>query len=388
MASIPLAYNVRNLFVRWIPTSLTVVCIGLVIGVFVAAMALAKGLEETLRSAGREDNWLVLRVGADAEMQSIVGRDAALEVIRQMPGIAKGRDGEPLLSAELVVLRNMSRHDGTRVNVPIRGVQPAAFELRPEVSIVAGRAFRPSLGEVIVSRSLARRFPGKDLGATFRMARRDWTVVGHFDAKGTSYDSEIWADVNDVREAFERNDFSSATFRAESPEAGARIAAGVKEDKRLRAEAKTERAYYESQTAAAGPILVLGTALSLIMAVGAASAGMITMFAAVSSRSRDIGTLRSIGFSRASILLSFVAESVLIALAGGVLGCGLAMLRDGAATQTTNFTTFSEVAFAFRVTPGLLLTGILFSAGIGLAGGYLPARAAMRVGIASAVRGK
>jgi putative ABC transport system permease protein len=388
MRAIPLAYNFRNLFVRWVSTTLTVVCVGLVIGVFVAAMALAEGLEETLRSAGREDNWIVMRTGADAEMQSTVSRDAALVIVRQWPGIAKGTGGEPLFSAEVVVLRNMPRHDGTKVNVPIRGVSPAAFELRPELSIVAGRSFRPSQGEVIVSQRLARRFPEKDLGATFRMARREWTVVGHFDARGASYESEIWADVNDVREAFERNDFSSATFRAESASAGAEIARRIKDDKRIRAEAKTERAYYESQTSAAAPILGLGTALSLIMAVGAASAGMITMFAAVSSRSRDIGTLRSIGFTEKSILASFLAESVMIALAGGVLGCGLALLRDGVTTQTTNFTTFSEVGFAFRVTPKLLSAGLVFAFAIGIAGGYLPARAAMRIPIAAAVRGK
>jgi len=385
---IPLAYNVRNLAVRWLPTSLTVVCIGLVIGVFVLALALAHGLEETLRSAGRTDNWIVMRAGADAEMQSMVTRETALEVVRQMPGVAKGSDGEPLLSAEIVVLRNMARHDGTKVNVTVRGVSPSAFELRPEIEIVAGRGLRPSMGEVLVSRRLAQRFPGKDVGATFRMARRDWTVVGHFDARGTSYDSEMWAYVNDVREAFERNDFSSATFRAESPEAGAEIARRVKDDKRLHSEAKTERAYYEAQTVAAAPILVLGTACSIIMAIGAASAGMITMFAAVSSRVRDIGTLRSIGFRESSILASFEIESVMIAIAGGVLGCALAYLRDGVVTQTTNFKTFSEVGFAFRVTPGLCLGGLAFAAGIGLVGGFLPARAAMRLPIATAVRGK
>jgi len=387
MPAIPLRYNLRNLWVRKVPTALTVFCISLVIAVFLVVMALGFGLVETLRAAGRADNWIVMRQSADAEMQSIVRRDAALEVIQEMPGISRAEDGTLLFSAEVVVLRNLARRDGVKANVPIRGVGPAGFLLRPEIEIVSGRTFRPSLGEVLVSRRFAQRFPGKDLGASFEMARRTWTVVGHFDARGTAYDSEIWADVNDVREAFERDEFSSVTFRAASPGAGAEIARRIADDKRLRSEAKTERAYYEAQTQSAGPILGLGMTLAVVMAIGAAAAGMITMYAAVASRAAEIGTLRALGFGRGAVLLSFLFESVLIASLGGALGSLLALPWNGVTSQTTNWTTFSEVGFAFRVTPGLVGAGLAFSVLIGLAGGFVPARAAMRLPIASAVRG-
>jgi putative ABC transport system permease protein len=384
--AIPLKYNIRNLIVRRTTTIMTAFSITLTVAVFVVLMALAQGLQASLRTTGQPNNILVMREGSQSEATSSVSRDS-LQVLKYLDGIAKDDKGEPWVSPEVIVLINLPRVGQTQgSNVTIRGIGPDGPSLRPEFRIVSGRFFRPGLREVIVSNKISKRFQNCALGDKLKFAKGYWTVVGTFDAGGTAYDSEIWTDVNDLASDFDRDAYSSVLLRASGGDSLKRLTDQIANDRRLHMKAQTELEYYENQTQFAAPIKALGFFIAALMAVGACFAAMNTMYAAVARRTREIGTLRVVGFRRGSILLSFVLESIFISLLGGALGCLLALPVNGVTTGTTNFATFSEVAFNFRVTPQLLLNGMIFAAFMGLVGGFFPAWRAAHENIVTSLR--
>jgi len=390
MLGIPLKYNVRNLFVRKITTGLTVFGIGLVVAVFLCVMALGEGLTRVFTASGSEKNVLVLRQNSQSELQSGVGRDQ-LPLIVTLPGIEKDTDGKPLASGEMVIVLNLEKVDGGSSNVTIRGVQEKGFKLRPKLKLLdGGKMFEPGKSEVIVSKGVSSRFKDCQVGNVIKFGAYRWTVVGLFDGGGTAPDSEIWTDTEGMMGTFKRNGYSSVLVQCTDKAGRDQFTAALAGDARLALEGKSERKYYDDQTSTAAPIKFLGVFVGVVMAIGACFGAMNTMYAAVSARTREIATLRALGFSRIAVLISFVIESVFLALLGGLVGCVLGILAVKLAlsgvTGTTNFATFSEVVFAFRLTPELLLTGMVFSLFMGFFGGLLPAGRAAFTKITDALR--
>lgn len=384
--AIPLKYNLRNLVVRRVSTLMTIGTIALVVSVFVALMALANGLNSSLIATGSPENVVIIRQNSQTEMQSFITKEA-FQIIQTIPGIARDAQGKPMASGEVVVLVNLLRRGSAEpTNVTVRGVSDVGLALRPQLKLVEGRMFRPDVGEAIVSRKIADRFEGAGLGETLQLGRRQLSIVGVFDAGGTGFDSEIWSAVVDVGDAFDRNAYSSVLVRSENVATRGQVVNRIQADQRLKLEAKPEVVYYEEQTSASGPIRGLGIFVAIIMGIGACFGGMNTMYAAVAHRTREIGTLRALGFSKASILTSFVIESMILALIGGVVGCLLVLPVNGIATGTMNFRTFSEIAFSFRITLDLMGTALIFSLVLGFIGGLLPSRLAARMPITKALR--
>ena len=383
--ALPLKYNWRNVRVRWRSTLGAWLGTTLVVTVFVMIMALAGGLRATYVHSGDPRNLLVFRKGALAESSSQISFEEVRRT-RFLEGIARDAAGEPLASAELIILITLDRVGEGRAHVQVRGLGPQGLALRPRVQIVAGRMFRPGLGECIVSEKIARRFQNCRLGDRFKSGRHEWTVAGIFAADQTAYESEIWMDADEARDAFNREFYCSITLR---PENGAAVdlARRIDSDKSMQLHAVTEREYYEDQTKLAVPIQVFGLALSLVLGLGAAFAAMNTMYAAVGARAREIATLRVLGFRRSGIYAAFILESMMISFLGGVAGCCLALPMQGLATGTFNWATFAEVAFEFRITPAILGAGMIFALGLGALGGWLPARLAARKPILDALRG-
>ncbi len=387
--AIPLKYNFRNLLVRRVSTGMTVFVIGLVVAVFLCVLALVQGVTRTLSVTASTRNVLTMRVGSQAEMQSVITRDQA-DQIQALPGIERSSSGQPYVSPELITLINIPRQDGKSTNVQVRGMAPIGLEMRPTVKIVDGRMFRSGTNEAIVSRNLSKRFAGMDLGDTIKTGSFRWTIVGLFDAAGSAYESEIWTDVRDLQQQTKRDIYSSVFVRTADSDAANRYIETVKGDQRLKLEGKTERKYYDEQMITGDPIKALAFIVGLFTAIGASFGAMNTMYAQVSARTREIGTLRAIGFSRRSILLSFVVESLMLCLAGGILGVlltyGVFSTFLTRPTGTMNFRTFSEVLFNFRLTPPLIAGGIVFSLAMGLFGGLFPAARAARLKITTALR--
>jgi putative ABC transport system permease protein len=369
---------------------MTAFVIGLVVAVFLCVLALVQGVTRTLSVMASERNVIAMRVGSQAEMQSVITREQA-DQIPSLPGIERSASGQPLVSAELITLVNIPRADGkSKSNVQIRGMDPIGIEMRPGVRIVDGRAFRQGSNEAIVSKKLAKRFASLNMGDTLASGSFRWVIVGLFDADGSAYESEIWTDVSDLQQQYKRNVYSSVFVRTSDTEAARRFMETVKGDQRLKLEGKTERKYYDEQMITGAPIKALAFIVGIFTAIGAAFGAMNTMYAQVSARTREIGTLRAIGFSRRSILSSFVIESLLLCLIGGMLGVLFAFLAFQLfltePTGTTNFRTFSEVLFNFRMTPPLIAGGLVFALAMGLFGGFFPAFRAARLKIVNALR--
>jgi putative ABC transport system permease protein len=387
--AIPLKYNLRNLMVRKVSTGMTVFVVCLVVTVFLFVLSLWQGVNRTLSVTASTRNILTLRVGSQAEMQSVVTRDQ-YEMIRALPGIERNAAGEPLVSPELLTLVNVPRMDGKTSNVQVRGLESVGFEMRPGVKLVDGRMFQPGAGEAIVSKNLASRFANMKLGDVIHQGNFRWTIVGHFDAGGSAYESEIWTDVKDLQAQTKRQIFSSIFVRASDPDSALRYIETVKGDQRLKLEGKTEKKYYEEQMVTGAPIKVLAILVGIFTAIGASFGAMNTMYAQVAARTREIGTLRAIGFSTVSILVSFVLEALFLCAVGGIAGTLLAFvlfnLLVTAPTGTMNFRTFSEILFNFRLTPPLIAGGIVFSLAMGLFGGFFPAWRASRLKIVNALR--
>jgi putative ABC transport system permease protein len=368
---------------------MTIVVISLVVAVFLSVLALAQGVTRTLSVTASTRNVVTMRVGSQAEMQSVVTKDQA-DQIRSLPGIERDAKGEPMVSPELLTLVNLPKQDGKTANVQIRGIGPMGLAMRPSVRIVDGRTFRPGAGEAVVSRNLANRFAKMGVGNLIHEGNFRWTIVGLFDAAGSAYESEIWTDVADLQQQTKRQIYSSVFVRTTDPDAASRYIETVKGDQRLKLEGKTEKKYYEEQMITSAPIKGLAFIVGIFTAVGAAFGAMNTMYAQVAARTREIGTLRAIGFSRRSILASFILEALLLCAVGGVVGVFLTLLFFGVflakPTGTMNFRTFSEILFNFRLTPPLIAGGMVFSLAMGLMGGFFPAWRAARLKIVNALR--
>lgn len=384
---IPLSYIVRNLAARRLTTVLTAGGMALVVYVFATVLMLAAGLERTLVATGSDDNVVVIRRGSQTEIQSGIDRRQAA-IVESLPGIATGADGRPAVSKEPVVLITLPKRDsGKPSNVVIRGVTPEGYALRPQARIVTGRLPRPGTAEVIAGRSIADGFRGAGLDETVRFASRDWTVVGIFDAGRTGFDSEIWGDAEQMLAAFRRPVYSTMVFRLAEPDGLGRMRDAIEADPRLKLDVKAETQFYEEQSQALATFIrILGLSLSIIFSIGAIVGAMITMFAAVAQRVGEIGTLRALGFRRGAVLVAFLGESLLLSLVGGVVGLAAASGMQAVDISTTNFQTFSEIAFQFRLTPAIVVQTLLFALAMGLVGGFIPAWRAARLKIVDGLR--
>ena len=382
---IPLGYNLRSLWQRKVSSLSTAAAIALVVGIFVVVLSLAQGLSVAFVSSGRADQALVLRPNARFELNSSIERDR-MRILKVHPLLKRDSD-EPMASAEVVVVKLFPMADGTDNNVTVRGLERMGITLRPQVRLLQGRWFRPGISEVVVPRKMQGRFPGMEVGRSLRMGGRDWQIVGAFDAGGASYESEVWSDVNDVMQAFRREAYSVMLARLESPERVEGFTKAVDDDKRLKLEVVRETDYFKELTKAGDPIKILGNLITLILTGAAIFAAMNTMYAAVAGRTKEIGTLRALGFRQREILASFQWESIFLCLSGGLVGSGLALFANGIQTGTTSFETFSDVSFAFTITPGLMAQGVAFSLIMGLLGGLLPAWRASRIPLTEAMKG-
>jgi putative ABC transport system permease protein len=384
--AIPIVYNVRNLVARKTTTLMTAVGIALAVAVLVADVALVRGLQAVFERSGNPLHILVLRKGSATELSSGISREAYRDLLFK-PGIARNIAGEPMASLELVTVINLPTVDSAKsMNVTVRGLIWLGIAMR-SVRMDQGRWFQTGQREIVVGKSITRRYPQAQLGKTFRFGRGEWHVVGVMDGRQSALDNEIWGDLNQISSDFNRTrSLSSVLVRAPDAAAVPVLINSIEEDTRLNASAITERAYYDSQTAAGAPLHFLGVLVSVIMAAGSGFAAMNTMYAAVSRRSGEIGTLRVLGFSRGHILVSFFIESLLLSLVGGLLGCLLALPLNHVRARVGNMTTFSEIVFGFRVDLTAVLAGIAFALLMGTIGGFFPARAAARRQIVEALR--
>ncbi len=385
---IPTHYIARNLWVRKLTTVLTAGGMALVVFVFAAVLMLDAGLKATLVATGSPDNVVVIRQGAQTEVQSGISRDQAA-LIETAPEVARGADGQPLVSKEVVVLNSLPKIDDLtkRSNVVVRGLPDMGKTMRPQVDIVQGRMFRPGSSEIVVGRSVARGFAGVEIGQQLSFAARQWTVVGIFDGGKTAFDSEIWGDVEQMMQAFRRVVYSSVIAKLAAPDLFTALKARLDDDPRLKVDIKREAQFYSDQSSSLSNfITLLGMALSIIFSLGAMIGATITMYAAVATRTAEIGTLRALGFQRASILLAFLIESLALAAVGGIVGLIAASFLTAITVSTTNFQSFSELAFAFTLTPGIVLSALIFSLVMGFVGGFLPAIKASRMKIVDALR--
>jgi putative ABC transport system permease protein len=384
--AIPIAYNLRNLIVRKTTTAMTALGIALTVAVLLAILALVNGLRVTLSASGDPLHIIVLRKGSTSELVSNFTR-TQFQDLKFKAGIARGKDGQPLASLEVVTVINLASVDNPEgANLTVRGLPPAGVEMRRNVKIGEGRWFSQGRREVVVGRSVALRFPDARLGKKIRFGRGDWDVVGIMDTGRGAQASEIWGDLNQVSADLQRIEvLSAALVEAADAVAAQALVDNINNDQRLNMSAIPEQHYYELQTTSAAPIEYTGIFVAIIMAVGSAFAAMNTMYAAVARRAREIGTLRVLGFSRVSILFSFFVESVLLSGLGGVLGCLLVLPLNGVTTGIGN-ANFSETAFDFHVTPQIMLAGIVFALVLGSLGGLFPARNASRKEILTALR--
>ncbi|MGA2194491.1 MAG: ABC transporter permease [Bryobacteraceae bacterium] len=384
--AIPIAYNLRNLVVRKTTTIMTALGIGLTVAVLLAILALVQGLGTTLSVSSDPLDVLVLRKGAESELVSLFTR-SQFQDLKFKAGIATGRDGQPLASMEVVtimILPSYANPDGA--NLTVRGLPPAGIEMRPNVHLASGRWFQPGQREVVVGKSVAQRFPGGQIGQKVKFGRGEWEIVGIMDAGRGTQNSEVWGDLNQVSSDLQRVEtVSSCLVKATDAVTARALINDLNDDQRLAVHAQSEDAYFAAQTAQAVPLEYTGIMVALIMAVGSSFAAMNTMYAAVARRAREIGTLRVLGFSRGSILLSFWVEAMLLSALGGLLGCLLALPLNGVTTAIGNGN-FAEMAFGFQVTPKIMLTGVVFAVILGSIGGMFPARNASRKEILTALR--
>jgi ABC-type antimicrobial peptide transport system permease subunit len=384
---IPFRYTVRNLWTRKLTTALTAGGMALVVFVFAAVQMLDTGLRDTLVATGQPDNILVTRRGAGAEISSGVDR-AQASLIEAQPEIALGPNGERLVSKEAVILITLPKRDsGQATNVTTRGVGEGAYTLRPQITIVQGRAFRRGSAEIIVGSSLAERFDGASVGALMRFGGREWRVVGIFDSAGSAFDSEVWGDADQIMQSFRRQAYSSVVARLTDASAFDVIKARLDADPRVTLDVKRERTFFEDQSQALSNFIrYLGLTLSIIFSIGAMIGAMITMYAAVATRVGEIGTLRALGFRRSAVLAAFLFEAVLIGAIGGIAGVALASFMQFLRISTLNWQSFAELAFSFTLTPQIALASFAFSVLMGIVGGFLPAVRAARLSIVDALR--
>ena len=385
---IPLKYIARSSTARRLTTGITMLGVALVVFVFAAVLMMANGVQRTLRSTGSDDNVIVARKAAMSEIMSILDREAAAIMIN-LPYVARFADGRPMSSREVVVIINLDKLGGEGIsNVTVRGVEEPAFDLRPQVRIVQGRMFRWGAREVIAGAGITNRFAGAQIGEQVKFGGDSWSVVGIFAAEGSGFESELWGDLNQIADAFQRTSLSTVTFRLRDPAEFADVVGAFESDNRLQYFApKREKQFFEEQSEMMATFIrILGLFITVIFSAGAMIGAMITMYGAVANRTVEIGTLRALGFYRRSILLAFLLESLFLSLGGGVIGLGIASLLQFFTISTLNFGSFSELAFSFALSPSIIASSLGFSLLMGLIGGFLPAVGAARLNIIQALR--
>lgn len=385
--SIPLSYTLRNLAARKLTTALTAGGMSLVVFVFATVLMLEEGLRVTLVETGSPDNAVVIRRSAGNEVQSVMDRNQA-SIVENQPEVAYGTNGMRLASKETVVLISLFKRDSDKAsNVLIRGVSQTGVEMRPQIRIIEGRMFRQGSSEIIAGKSVAERYQGAGIGEKIRFGQREWTVVGIIDAGKTGFDSEIWGDVDQLMQAFRRPSYSSVIIRLHTPSAFTGLKERIESDPRLTVEAKPESIFYAEQSQLLSNFIrYLGMVLSIIFSIGAIIGAMITMYASVANRTAEIGTLRALGFQRKNILSAFLAESLMLGMAGGIIGLAMASLMQFFTISTMNWQSFSELAFSFTLNWEIAVRSLLFALLMGLIGGFLPAAKAARLNIVDALR--
>ncbi len=387
--AVPLMYNLRSIQVRWASTAVAVLGIAGAVAVFVAVLSLARGFELTLVESGSPRNALVRRAGSSAEMESVVTLEQS-RIIADAPGVARDPSGRPLVSAEVVAIGAFRhRASASEALAQVRGVSEEALKVRDNLRVSEGRFLKPGLAELVVGKNAASMYEGFSLGDSPRFGGRTWKVVGILDASGSAFDSEVWADARVLNQTFKRpeNVFQSVTVRLEDPGALPAFEKTLRDDPRLTVQVDREDRYYAKQSRVVSTLIrVLGYLVASVMAVGALFAALNTLYSALAARTREVAVLRALGFSPREVVLSWLFEALVIALLGGVLGDLLVVPLNGLTTSTINWQTFSQIAFAFRVTPDLLLRGLLFALAMGLLGGLPPAFRAARIPVAAALR--
>jgi putative ABC transport system permease protein len=387
--AIPVIYNLRSVRVRWTSSIVAVLGIAGTVGVFVAMLAMARGFRATMVSSGSPSNALIMRAGSNTEMVGSVTLEQ-VHIIQTAPGIARGPNG-PLVSPEVVVIAPFPlKATGTPANVQVRGVSPRALEVRPTIRIDQGRFLNPGLNELFVGKNALKTYVGLDLGSTVKFNGGTWTVVGIFDSDGSSFDSEIWCDAVILDQIYQRpvNIYQSVTARLNSPDGFQALKDTFTSDPRMTVSVDREIDYYAKQSVMLTTLIeTIGSMIAFVMGIGAVLAALNTMYSAVSERSREIAAIRALGFSSGSIAISFMVEATIIAAIGGIIGCLCALPLNGFTTSTLNFQTFSSLAFAFRVTPFVLVAGMIFALLMGIVGGTPPAIRAARRPISAALRG-
>ncbi len=382
---IPIRYNLGSLWARRTSTLMAVVGIAFTVAILVTMMALVQGLDSTFVDTGQDNQLIVIRQGSQNEVNSYFSREL-YPTVKFLPGVAKGSDGEPLVVGDNVVIINHERLDGQASNLMVRGTSISGLALRPEVKLVQGRWFNRGLREICVAQPLSKRFRDLALGDSIHFARSEWKVVGIFEAGGTAYDSEVWADYEAICQDWDRPSYSSMLLRAENSAAAQDIRKRIADDRRINLQAIPQKKYYADQTSTSVGIKALGYFIAVILGIGASFAAMNMMYGAVMTRSKEVATLRAIGFRRRNILGSFMMESVILGLTGGILGCLMALPLHGISSATANFQSFSEVLFNFRITPAIMGRGLLYAALVAVLGGYLPARRAARAKLIDIMR--
>ena len=385
---IPLSYNLRNLWTRRLTMSLTIGGIALVVFVFAAVLMLAEGVKQTLVSTGSDDNVIIVRKSAQSELVSAIGRESVSN-ISTFPEVATGTDGKPMATADVVSIVNLSKK-GTKdmANVPVRGVSSGSMAMRPQVKMAEGRMFQRGSFEAIVSSTVASQFEGVGVGQSLQIGSGHWMIVGIFDAGKSGFSSEVWADAEQLMLAFNRPVYSSLTVKLKNINDFDGFKNRLQADQRLAdLEPKREKTFYEEQSQGMAIFIrVLGLIITIIFSAGAMIGAMITMYAAVANRTVEIGTLRALGFQRRSILAAFLIEALFLSLIGGSIGLAFAAFLEFVSFSTTNFSSFTELAFGFHLTPVIVVSTLLFSLFMGLIGGFLPAVRASRLNIISALR--
>lgn len=381
VGSVPISYNFRSVRARWTSTIVAVLGIAGTVGVFVAMLSLARGFRATLVASGSPGNALVMRAGATSEMMGGITLDS-VKVVEDAPGVAHDSSG-PLVTQEVVgVIPLPLISTGTDANVQVRGVSPNVLHIRGFAKIIQGRMFEPGVSELVVGKNASKTYSGLTVGNRVDFAGGRWQVVGVFDAGGSSFDSEVWCDAKILAQVLKRpeNIFQSATVHLESPDSFQQFKDAVTSDPRMNVDVMREIDYYAKQsTTMTRLITILGGLVAAIMAIGAIFGALNTMYSAVAERGREIATMRALGFSSWNVVLSFLFEALLISFVAGLVGCLAVLPLNGLTTNTMNFQTFSNVAFAFKITFDLLLMGVLFGLVMGVMGGMLPAiRAAVR----------
>ena len=386
--SVPVTYNFRSIRLRWASAIVAVIGIAGTVGVFIAMMSLARGFKATLVASGSEDNALIVRAGATSEMTSGVGLDS-VKIIQDAPGIARGAGG-PLVTSEAVLMAPIPLvSNGSDANVQLRGVSPNVLEIRKQIKISQGRMFKPGLAEIVVGKNANTTYSGLTLGNTIGLGSMRWEVVGIFDAGGSAFDSEVWADGHLLPKAYNRPDtfFQSATVHLTSPDALNQFKDALTADPRLNVDVSREVDYYAKQSTRMTTLISrLGGFVAVVMAIGAIFAGLNTMYSAVAERGREIATMRALGYGSVSVVLSFLFEALLISFVGGLIGCLAVLPLNGLTTGAMNWQTFSHLAFAFKITPLLLVLGVVFALAMGVLGGMPPAIRAARLPVATALR--